>query len=210
LLTHLKKILSSGQSELKMTENLKKLPGRGILKASTSFEQRELDAHHTPRNPHFDEQNLLETLHPADKDYGFMKIDEPKTPFEYASGIEEEGDEDTVVKSDKEKRDELDARELSERIQAEAGKLPRRFSDPSEDGGEDDLTRLSPEDRARRQSFEQKRKSHYNEFYAVKMARQLMAESQEEEEEENDGEVETEAHPKGEEGASTNMDVSPK
>ena len=45
-----------------------KVPKRGILKQSTSFEQREAtDKAGCTKEPHFDESNILATLHPADK-----------------------------------------------------------------------------------------------------------------------------------------------
>jgi len=169
-----------------MAENLSKVPKRGILKASTSFEQRETDRSRT-KNPHFDESNILATLHPPDKDYGFMKIDEPKTPYEYASGAEE--DEDTPVDESSGNcagNSALDANVLAERIasQGHKGPRPRRSSEPSAD--EEDLQLLTPEERENRNKFEQKRKAHYNEFYAVKMARQLV-DSDDESEKETDG-----------------------
>lgn len=50
----------------------------------------------------FDELNVLQTYHPPDKDYGFDKIEEPKTPFNYA-----DPDDKSV--------DQLDAEVLAER-----------------------------------------------------------------------------------------------
>lgn len=169
-----------------MAENLTKVPKRGILKASTSFEQREAD-HSRTKNPHFDESNILATLHPPDKDYGFMKIDEPKTPYEYASGVDDEDNGTTEeCAGNGLGATSLDANLLAARIASEGpkGPRPRRISEPSAD--EEDLQLLTPEEREKRNKFEQKRKAHYNEFYAVKMARQLM-DSDDESDKEADG-----------------------
>jgi len=159
-----------------MAENLQKVPKRGILKQSTSFEQREAsEKAGCVKEPHFDESNILATLHPADKDYGFMKIDEPKTPFEAYESDGEDG------------KEELDASLLAARISAEGhkGPRPRRISEPS--GDAEDISLLSPEEREKRRSFESKRKKHYNEFQAVKMARALMDEDDSEEDEKSGG-----------------------
>ncbi|XP_026756233.1 protein phosphatase inhibitor 2-like [Galleria mellonella] len=153
-----------------MAQNLQKKPSKGILKTSRSVDGQDGTPSTSKRakEQRFDEINIMETFHPANKDYGHMKVDEPKTPYSEA------------VDGDLEPGDELDANILAAKLAASMNKPPKcvEACDSDEDMEE-------PEDvRQRRLEFEKKRKMHYNEFQALQLARQLMA--QEEEEEEDD------------------------
>lgn len=65
----------------------------------------------------WDEMNILATLHPADKDYGHMKIEEPKTPYNYAT---KDTSEDEL--------DGLDATELAQRLVGRSSSLGHQWA----------------------------------------------------------------------------------
>ncbi|XP_050423226.1 protein phosphatase inhibitor 2-like [Adelges cooleyi] len=162
---------SSGSED--PTDNLKKEPSKGILKPSVSYEEKDKKKKIASKSAKWDEMNILETLHPPDKDYGHMKVDEPKTPYERE--INEDDDMDGGVNPD-----ELRKRIEESKQRKNSGSSTFQSEDDSEDNKDE-----TPEEKLAREVFEKKRKEHYNEFKAAKMARQMMDEEDNDEDDEN-------------------------
>ncbi|CAG2116753.1 unnamed protein product [Medioppia subpectinata] len=169
-------------------ENLQKKPSKGILKSSSSFEQQNecqtqpKQEQSTDKDIKWDEMNILQTLHPADKDYGHMKIEEPKTPYNYYNDTTD-GDLDLHA---------LDADALAARFAERAAELPAVLKE-SDNESEEDFENLTEEEKKKRKEFEVKRKMHYNEFQAVKLARKLL--EQEDDDEDDGQDRQTDADP---------------
>lgn len=96
-----------------------------------------------------------------------MKVDEPKTPFNYIDPALAEVDE-------------LDATLLAEKLVV-AKETARRASIHCEESSGDEDLQESEEEKSKRLEFENRRKLHYNEASAIKLARKLIEEEIEEE-----------------------------
>ncbi|NXM51089.1 IPP2 inhibitor, partial [Gymnorhina tibicen] len=138
---------------------------------------------HGKKSQKWDEMNIIATYHPAGKDYGLMKIDEPSTPYHSMIG---EDDEDAVSDSEYEP---LRADVLSKKLAAAAeGRGPKIIARQEESSEEEDDEELTPEEQEKKKQFEMKRKMHYNEGRNIKLARQLIAKELHGEEEDDEDE----------------------
>ena len=95
--------------------------------------------------------NIIATYHPVDKDYGHMKIEEPKTPYALRDPIDEDMDTEPIG---------VDPDSIVDRLNLSMASPRQRHSiDYSTSASSDE----------HRQQFEAVRKQHYNEFEVVRL-----------------------------------------
>ncbi|TGZ68462.1 hypothetical protein CRM22_004245 [Opisthorchis felineus] len=108
----------------------------------------------------WDEMNILATYHPADKTYGHMKIEEPKTPFVFESESGAGGSYGAGFSAE-----DLAARLAAASHGTDEDQLPRAIRDPDP---------VDPAELEHQRQFREKRRLHYNEFVAAKMAQETL------------------------------------
>ncbi|UJR36231.1 hypothetical protein I4U23_028963 [Adineta vaga] len=173
--------LNNDNSDYNPVANLNMQPAKGILKSTKSIDDVGQDYHHDNKSladncsnagmtrseskshkiPHFDEMNIIATYHPADKDYGHMKIEEPKTPYAPNDIIDEEVETEPITG--------VDPSALAQRLNDSKTSSSVLHTDHKPRRSIDDDMGPSSNDLEHRKEFESHRKKHYNEFEVVRL-----------------------------------------
>ncbi|XP_054435070.1 protein phosphatase inhibitor 2-like [Pteronotus mesoamericanus] len=130
------------------------------------------------KSQRWDEMSILATYHPADKDYGLMKTDEPSTPYHRMVG----GHDDAM--GDSETTQALTPDRLAKKLAAAEGSDPKYRVHEQESSDED--CDFSPEEQEKKRQFEMKRKLHCNEGLNIKLGRQLSSKTLDNDEEDEE------------------------
>ncbi|XP_026179423.1 protein phosphatase inhibitor 2 [Mastacembelus armatus] len=179
--------------------NVKSLPN-DVPRETTEQAHGLPDDDQHKKSQKWDEMNILATYHPADKDYGLMKIDEPSTPYNRMVG----DDDDEGALSDSDGHSGVAPDDLASKLVAAEASEPH-FMKEEEESSEEEEEELTPEEQAKKKHFQMMRKMHYNEGLNIKLARQLIA-SELEDDEDEDEEMRDDTEEPREEAEEINVD----